>query len=126
MNTKRMGQLLQITATIRERELAALAALMAQHKKLAETERSATQAMREARLAGMDGLCNARQAEIFARWTAGVQSEIAQKQSQLSPVIDAQKQRAATAVGRHETLGAMDQRLASARKKETERQKNQT
>lgn len=125
MKGKGMGRLLQITSTIRERELAALAGVMAQRQTLLDKERSLAQAMREARQAGQGGVSDAHQAEAFARWVDQQTHEINEKLAQLAPLIDAQRQRTAAAVGRHETLGELDQRLKKDQKQDKARRQSQ-
>ena len=122
MDVMGIGRVLQITETIRERELAALAGLMAEHQKLAEKQRSVAQAMHEALQLAQNGLADARQAESFARWVSGQHDEIQLELARLIPLIHDQKERTAKAVGRHETLGTLEQRLRRDLQKKKGRQ----
>ncbi len=122
MDVKGMGRLLQITQTIRERELAALAGLMAEHQKLSEKQKSVSQAMHEALQLAQNGLADARQAETFARWVASQHDQIQLELARLAPLMQAQKERTAKAVGRHDTLGKLDGRLRRDLQKKKGRQ----
>ncbi|PTV95275.1 hypothetical protein C8J27_105221 [Rhodobacter aestuarii] len=117
MSNKRLEKLQELAAMVREREMAELARLTHAKQRLQAEHARVGEMAKAARLEGQESLMLAQSAETFGAWSRGRQAQIDGLIAEMQVPIDAQKARTAKAVGRHENLGKISQKLKAEEEK---------
>ncbi|WP_444453600.1 hypothetical protein ACTTAI_01060 [Rhodobacter capsulatus] len=120
MKRKDLQSLNDIASMIRDREMAELAKLNLRRLRLEAERQKITQDVQAAWKSGSDNLMSARAAESFEKWAQMRQTQINDLMANLQPLIEAQKQRTATATGRHRNLGKIAHQLLAKHQKTKE------
>jgi len=121
MNGKKIDALTGIAAMIRDRELADLARLNLERKRLEDEVGRIQQNLRTARQDATENIMLALASESFAGWAQGQEQKLRAQIATLQPLIEMKKKQAALAVGRQRNLTEMAQNLLEQSRKKSAR-----